>query len=366
MPYNTGKYHHQTMQRLWRSIGLSLLLGSGLSLHPISPSSAAPVQAHGNRVFRLAPAQDNLQNHLQAIVHLQDLAVPPPQTTGSDRFPLVPLGRTGVHVLRGTFANQPQWFLVDTGASTSLLSDAITQDLSSSGEVISQDQLGFAVAGEHCLDMSATLHQVPQLHLQAVSITNLWGLQFQHVQIPQGVSAVLGMDVLRQFDLHIHTGQQTLRLLPPTALPPNVKAQAVPLHERMGVMLATVQLNGQGPLTMLLDTGAGSTFISEAVAQQLQLQPETMESIQIQGFCGLETAARSQLSSIQLQDHQQTDLDVIVLSSPILEMLDVDGILGQNFLQHYRQYWRFTPTQLPSGAADGSLLLYPESGSAQN
>ncbi|MEO0377092.1 MAG: hypothetical protein AAF329_21250, partial [Cyanobacteria bacterium P01_A01_bin.17] len=56
--------------------------------------------------------------------------------------------------------------------------------------------------------------------------------------------------------------------------------------------------------------------------------------------------------------HQQTNLDTIILSSSsILSVLGVDGILGQNFLNQYQQYWRFT--QDPEGQFDGSLLLFP-------
>ncbi|NCJ05158.1 hypothetical protein GS597_01210 [Synechococcales cyanobacterium C] len=358
--------HIKAMQLIWHCwitpiLFLSAVISFGgtyasLAVADITPPAVSPPR-ETLRVRRPIPLEANLQ----AIVHLQDFAVDPPQTFGSGRLPLVPFGDTGVHVLRGTFGNQPQWFLLDTGASTSLLSDAITQTLPGSGQVISPQQLGFAVAGEDCPDMSATLHQVPDLQLETVRITNLWGLQFQHVQIPQGISAVLGMDVLRQFDVHIQPGQKSLRLLPPTILPANVVAEAIPLKERLGVMLTKVQLNGQGPFTMLLDTGAGSTFISEGVAQQLRLQSDTLEPIHIQGFCGLETAMRSRLTSLKLQQHEQTNLETIILSSPILEMLNVDGILGQNFLNGYRQYWRFTPANLPTGKVEGSLLLYPES-----
>ena len=121
-------------------------------------------------------------------------------------------------------------------------------------------------------------------------------------------------------------------------------------------MLAQVEVNGQGPFTFLLDTGADSTFISPTVARQANL--EAARPQQIRGFCGLEDAQTARLTSIKLQAHQQANLDAIILpSSSILSVLGVDGILGQNFLNQYQQYWRFTKDT--SGQFDGSLLLFP-------
>jgi hypothetical protein len=73
----------------------------------------------------------------------------------------------------------------------------------------------------------------------------------------------------------------------------------------------------------------------------------------------LEPAERSRLTSVKLGQQEQTGVEAIILSSPILKLLGVDGILGQNFLSHYQQHWRFTPFAKNGAKADGSLLLSP-------
>lgn len=296
---------------------------------------------------------------VSAIVQLRGLQVPTPQTRGWARIPISALPGTSVYTLSAQLRGLSTRWLVDTGASTSMVATAVVDALGLTGQPIPNRRLAFAVAGNDCLHMNATLHQLPTLELQKVQVAGLHGLQFANTIIPAGLSGVLGMDVLGQFDIYLHPGKSTLSLLPPTPLPVAAIATAIPLEKRLGVMVTQLHINGQGPFRVLLDTAADSTFISEPVATQLQLDAATLSPIQIRGFCGLENAMRSQLDSVTLHQHQRRNLDVIILSSPILKVLEVDGILGQNFLRHYQQYWRFNP-----GSKGGSLLLVPLANSA--
>ena len=296
---------------------------------------------------------------LSAIVQLQGLTVPAPQTRGRASLPLSALPGTSVYTLNAQLKNLSTRWLVDTGASTSMVATPIVETLKLRGKPIPKKRLAFAVAGDECPNMDATLHQLPTLQLQGVRVEKLQGLQFTNTVIPAGLSGVLGMDVLSQFDLYLHPGKSELKLLPPTRLPAAAIAAAIPLEKKLGVMVAQLQINGQGPFRVLLDTAADSTFISEKVAAQLQLDPATSKPIQIRGFCGLENAVRSQLDSVTLHHHQRRNVDTIILSSSILKALEVDGILGQSFLRHYQQYWRFNSTSKPK--AGGSLLLVPTS-----
>jgi len=291
---------------------------------------------------------------VSAIVQLQGLTVPVPRFSGSARLSLSSLPGTSVYTVNAQLQGVPTRWLVDTGASTSMIATPVVEALGLTGQPISNQRLSFAVAGNDCPNMNATLHRLPLLELDKLQVKGLHSLQFANTVIPAELSGVLGMDVLRQFDLYLHPGKSTLSLLPPTSLPTDAIAAAVPLEQKLGVMVAQLQINGQGPFRVLLDTAADSTFISEQVAAKLKLDPGSLSSIQIQGFCGLENALRSQLDSVTLHQHQRHNLDVIVLSSSILKVLKVDGILGQNFLRHYQQYWRFN-----AGTAEGSLLLVP-------
>ena len=294
---------------------------------------------------------------LQAIVQLKGLGVSPPTVRGASTLPLKELEDTQVFTTQVTLGQRSERFLIDTGASTSLLSAEVVKGLQLKGKTVPAERLASAVAGRECSSMGAGLYLLPPFLLQTAQVSGLSGLKFDKTVIPAGLSGALGMDVLSRFDLQLDPTAQTLKLSSPSVLPPALSDQAVPLQGKLGVFLAKLTLNGQGPFTMLLDTGADGTFISEAVAQRLKIDPKARESIQVQGFCGLEPASRAPLASVRLYQYEQTKLLAVILSSPVLKLLGVDGILGQNFLAHYRQHWRFTPAVVRNAKADGSLLL---------
>ncbi len=302
--------------------------------------------------------QVRAENVIQAIVQLQGLKVPPPQIQGSTVLPLQPLARTRVYTVPVSVGRYRGRFLLDTGASTSIVSPEMVQQLKLVGKTIPKDRLGLAVAGDDCPNLQASLFQLPQLSMQDVQVQRLSTLNFSSTVIPEELSGVLGMDTLKFFDLNLHPQQKALHLRPATPLPSGWRPYVVPLQEKLGVMLAQVKVNDQGPFTFLLDTGADSTFISPEVAQKANLDASLHRPIQIRGFCGLEDAQRNRLTSVKLHTYQQVNLETIILSSSsILSTLGVDGILGQNFLNHYQQYWRFTPDS--GGQFDGSLMLFP-------
>lgn len=342
--------------RLTRVVLSLVLVWGGFS--SMGLTAPPPQEAEDSRASRtshiLAPQPEAAP--LSAIVQLQGLQVPAPQTQGRAHLPLSALPGTSVYTLNAQLQRLPTRWLVDTGASTSMVATPVVEALNLRGQPIPNQRLAFAVAGNNCPNMNATLHQLPRLQLQGVRVEGLQGLQFANTAIPAGLSGVLGMDVLSQFDLYLHPGKSELRLLPPTPLPADAIADAIPLEEKLGVRVAQLTINGQGQFRVLLDTAADSTFISEKVADQLQLADQG-QPIQIRGFCGLEKAMRSQLASVELHHHQRHNVDAIILSSSILKVLDVDGILGQNFLRHYQQYWRFNPNS--QQGTGGSLLLVP-------
>jgi predicted aspartyl protease len=307
-----------------------------------------------------AQSRNVSSSSIAAIVQLKGLDVPALKVKGSATLPLKNLEQAQVFTAVALFGKLPGRFLIDTGASTTMLSEELVKDLQLKGRTVSADQLSSAVAGNECSSMNATLHQLPAMKLQSVEVQGLSGLKFEKTVIPEGLSGVLGMDVLRHFDLQLNPKALTLKLSSPSTLPQASSDVAIPLQGKLGVFLAKLTLNGQGPFTVLLDTGADSTFISESVAQRIKLDNKKQEPIQIQGFCGLEPAVRSRLASVQLYQYEQKNLEAIVLSSSILKLLGVDGILGQNFFRHYQQHWRFTPASVRSSKASGSLMLLPQ------
>ncbi|NEP84751.1 MAG: clan AA aspartic protease, partial [Okeania sp. SIO3B3] len=227
------------------------------------------------------------------------------------------------------------------------------------GKTSTERTLTYAVAGDECPEMKANLHRLPVLKIDNVKVEGLTALEFTTTIMPEGLLGVLGMDILSNFDVEIHPQTQELKLLPPTPIPSTNIDDAIPLKTKLGVMLAEVEINGKGPFIFMLDTGAESIFISQKLASQLNISVAERQEIRVQGFCGIEMAEYASLAKVKMGNYQLTNLETVILSSPVLKLLEVDGILGQNFLNNYQQYWRFNQKNPENFPADGSLLLIP-------
>ena len=127
----------------------------------------------------------------------------------------------------------------------------------------------------------------------------------------------------------------TLQLLSSTPMPTNV----IPLSGKSGIVAAQVYINGQGPFTFGLDTGAGITIISERVGQQLGLSKGAKE--ELLGFCGLDEGHRTKMAEFKMGDEQVNDMDAVIFRNGLFDLIGIDGLIGQNFFKQYHQHWRF-------------------------
>ncbi len=301
-----------------------------------------------------------LQRSGQAIVQLRDLKLPQPQIRGQASLPMQYLADSRSFTVNLTMGGQTGKFVLDTGASTTLVASKWVQQLGLRGEAIPRQKFDLAMAGDDCPALSAALHRLPPLAIgSGLRVVELRALEFSKAIMPEGVSGILGMNFLSHFDLKVNPQTLQLDLLPKSGL--SSAPTAVPLQSKLGVMLAKVKVNGQGPFTFLLDTGADSVFISQGVAKQLKLEAVPREALKVLGFCGLEAAERLTLNQVELGQHRQANLEGIILSSPMLSQMQVDGILGQEFFNHYRQHWQFSGVDSTQGK--GTLLLTPLYGS---
>ncbi len=292
-----------------------------------------------------------------AIVPLQKLNIPPATIQGETTVNLQFLDNSRVFTLPVKVGEISGDFLLDTGASTTLVSSSLVQQLGLEGKSLPGEELPSAVAGDDCQEMKALLHQLPRLQINQVEVENLTGLEFKNTIIPGKLSGVLGMDILKHFDVTINPKTQQLQLISPSKISFNSQSSAIPLQGKLGVMLAQVEINNQGVFPFMLDTGADLIFISQTLAKQLKLDQGTIQPIQVQGFCGLEDAEYSVLEQVKINPFQQENLAVVILSSPsVLDLLGVDGILGQNFFQFYQQHWQFNPDSSSETLA-GQLML---------
>ncbi len=294
---------------------------------------------------------------IAAIVQLKGLNLPRPKVTGNATIPLEFLDSGKAFTVTATLGKKSGIFLLDTGASTTIISTEKVKELGLIGKAVPKDLLTYAVAGDECPEMKANLHTLPVLKLDNVKVENLRGLEFTTTVMPEGLSGVLGMDILSNFDMEINPQTQELKLLSPTPISAANYDQAIPLKSKLGVMLAEVEINGKGPFIFMLDTGAESIFISQKLASQLNISAAERQEIRVQGFCGIEMAEYSALAKVRMGNYELTNLETVILDSPVLNLLEVDGILGQNFLNNYQQHWHFKQKKSGQFSSSGSLLL---------
>jgi Aspartyl protease len=91
--------------------------------------------------FVRAQSQTVASSSTAAIVQLKGLNVPPPKVKGSATLPLKVLDQAQVFTAVALFGKLPGRFLIDTGASTTMLSEELVKDLQSQGRAISADKL---------------------------------------------------------------------------------------------------------------------------------------------------------------------------------------------------------------------------------
>lgn len=357
-------YHKQN---LWMIAWISSCFTWGLILtSPVSAQTRA-AEFLSDQSDRANIATSTGIATTQAIVQLQGLPLTRPKIQGTTLVPLKANAPLRLLMIEGQVQNQSETFLVDTGASTTLLSKALVKRLQLQGKAISGDRLSSAVAGTDCPTMDANLHQIPPFNIGAVQVNGLQGLEFIETQMPYDLSGILGMNLLSVFDLKIYPKTGQLSLTHPSSSPPQDlvpgkslwRSPVIPLESRLGVMLAQLKVNEHGPFTFLIDTGAASTFISPKVAQMAQITALPRQDVKVQGFCGLESAYRVMTPTIRLGIYQVQQVDTIVLDSSVINTLKVDGILGQNVLNRFNQHWRFPDSKRPDFQSEGSLYLSP-------
>ena len=161
-------------------------------------------------------------------------------------------------------------------------------------------------------------------------------------QIAQGLAAVgvLGAAV-RAGAQTLPPGQTMRPLKPPTPPPqeapePQVEGGDDPSRVATGRdaalrMVAPVTLNGQGPFSFLIDTGANRSCISQALADRLQI--EAGAPVSVRTVVGARVRSSVVVDRLQLGAKTQRHV-----TAPVLPMkgVDGDGVLGIDWLKNRR------------------------------
>lgn len=105
---------------------------------------------------------------------------------------------------------------------------------------------------------------------------------------------------------------------------------------KQALILLPVFVDGRGPYSFVLDTGAESTVVSNELADALALPPG--EKQDGRGAAGKMTLVKSELSSLTVGQETLESFPVSVTDLSFLGRAmgeQVDGALGQSFLRHF-------------------------------
>lgn len=299
----------------------------------------------------------DVSQRLGTLVQLLGVTLPVTQSQGQASVSLQTLADSSVWTLPVRVNGKSETFLLDTGASNSIFDRQILQQLNVSTIPISEKILAYMVVGENCSEANATMSSqpLPALTVDGAKVEGIMGLGLTRDKIPGNVAGVLGLDFLKGFDLILNPRTRQLQLLPASASSSNT----IPLKGALGVMTAEAKINEQGAFTFLLDTGADTMVLSQSLAQRLNLDLAKAENYEVTGFCGTAPAKKLILDRVSVGEHSQRNLEAVILDDEIFGLLGIDGIVGQNFLNQYRQHWRFGKPNELGFPTEGSLILSP-------
>jgi predicted aspartyl protease len=106
------------------------------------------------------------------------------------------------------------------------------------------------------------------------------------------------------------------------------------------LIVLEVMVDGKGPFRFVLDTGAGGTVVSKALAKELQIDSDkTKKSDKAIGAGGAVEVRLAKVESLSIGRTRREGLDVAIMDlDGIGKAIEtkIDGIVGYNFLKHYR------------------------------
>jgi predicted aspartyl protease len=293
-------------------------------------------------------ASDRLSLFLRRI----DAKVPNSKGQGQATIPLKIMPDSALFSVPVTLAGQTFPFVLDTGASTSFIDQKLGQKLKLKGNTLPTDLMGYLVIGRHYNHSKASLFALPPVSIGKARVSPMMGIGLSNVKAAFKTDGVLGLDFLSKFDIVIKPRQRELSLLPLSA----PVTAGLPLKGSWGVMTTPIYVNGQGPYSFLMDTGASLTAVSTALVKKINLNLQKAEKVEVMGFGGLEQGKLTTLNELTLQKHQISKVEAVAIESPVFQTLGIDGVIGQNVLNRYNQHWRFgTP----------GALGFPENGSLE-
>ena len=260
----------------------------------------------------------------------------PPKTytfrSASVRLPML-MSTVGTPLVPVRIGRKVYNFWLDTGSSLTMLASDIARDLNIAPLV--PDTLEIVTSTGR---VKANPALIPQLEIGQLVVQNAPAMvveeSMMQIREPRAVEqslhvkidGIIGFDIIRQLDLEVDFGENSLRLRNPATSRPDADRNMF----WVGVPVVRLTSTDGIPLHFGLDTGAQLSFVTETLLDKLQLQTARIESRRVGGLGG----------EISLRAPVLPDLRVLVRGLPILfrgafvrapvyqVLASLDGVLG--------------------------------------
>lgn len=234
----------------------------------------------------------------------------------------------------------PLEFILDTGAGTSLLSTELAKQLEI--KVIGSKE-GQSAGGR----VSVSLAKVDSLAVGETKLANVdvGIVDLSHIAKTVGakIDGDLGYNFLKHFRITINYDNREMRLDDPKRVESFARGAKTEVPIRLAnpakpLILVDVHANGRGPYQFAIDTGTSTSAITPELAKQLSISTSPAGA-GTTGGAPVDFQAGS-LQSFQLGGAKIDNMTVVV--ADFFTMLNaavgakLDGIVGYNFLRHYK------------------------------
>lgn len=236
----------------------------------------------------------------------------------------------------------PYEFILDTGAGTSLLSPRLASEL---GIVSTGTKEGTGAAGKVTVAL-ATLDSLAVGGARQEPMPIAITAEIDRIGSAVGarIDGDIGYDFLRSYRVGIDYEKRIVRLVQGAyeAAGAGVLTRCEVSFRLAGplkpLIVVAAMVNGRGPYSFAVDTGASMTTLSPALADELAIASE--DAVNMTGAGGILQATTGRIASLAVGGAVLPDLGVVV--SDFLGMISnavgtkLDGIVGYNFLRRFR------------------------------
>lgn len=295
------------------------------------------------------------QTGARALIQTSGIPLRPGVVQGGSQVPLERAQGGDTPVLTFRSRQGAVRLLLDTGAATTMVTEALVKRLGLTRLALAPQEFSMAGGGGDCPTLRLFRTQIPVLELPGVAgrsglrLEGSEALVIPGAALPPGVDGLLGASALRQLPVLVDPVAEIVAMGPPAlewrqTLP--ASPRNVPLTWRRSVPLLPLRIRpgAGGPaesVPALADTGAEGVFLTPALARRLTPR-QASQSARLVGVCGVQDVRRQPLFGVAIGEaaHPQESVEAILLANPVFSLLGVEAIVGQALLGRHRQLWR--------------------------